>query len=96
MAEKIKLKFNHDDSLFAGSLGISEERYKEIMKKTWEVLENSCGDHSMTQILETLQDSLGGELTPGELFTMGVTFGVAEYMHKQNHNKKEDKLKEML
>ena len=96
MAEKIKLRFNHDDPTFGGSVGISEERYNEITRKTWEVLQNSCGDHHMTQILEILQDDLGGELTAAEMFTMGITFGVAEYMQKQNGKDKYSKLKEMV
>ena len=83
MSKKIKLVFDHDENEFGPCIGITRERYDEIKDVVWKVMNASCDDHKKTELIDTMQDKLGGELTPPEIFTLGISFGVAEYI---NHN----------
>ena len=84
MNKKIKLVFNHDENEFGPGLGISRKKYDEIKDIVWKIINNSCSTHKRTELIETMQDKLGGELTPAEMFSLGISFGVAEYIRNNN------------
>ena len=94
MNEKIKLMFNHNENEFGPCIGITRERYEEIKDVVWKVMKNSCGSYKKTQLIETMQDELGGKLIPAEIFVLGISFGVAEYLGSESGNIKE--LKDMI
>jgi hypothetical protein len=84
MNKKIKLEFIHDENEFGPCLGITRQRYNEIKDVTWEVMNNAHGDHKQSELIETIQDKLSGTLTAAEMFSFGISFGVAMYIQKNN------------
>jgi|18_taG_2_1085343.scaffolds.fasta_scaffold12418_3 hypothetical protein len=82
MNKKIKIEFVHDEHEFGPCLGITRQRHDEIKDLVWKVMHESSGSHKQSELIETMQDKLGGTLTAAEMFSFGISFGVAMYIQK--------------
>ena len=96
MNKKIKIDFNHNAVNFGDCVGLTEQRYEEIRDVVWQTMKDKDDAISQrSEVLSLIQDKLGGELTGSEMFVMGLSFGVVEYMSRENNDKTEQILKMM-
>ena len=82
--------------MMGGIMTVWQRSYEEIRDVVWQTMKDKDDAISQrSEVLSLIQDKLGGELTGSEMFVMGLSFGVVEYMSRENNDKTEQILKMM-
>ena len=94
--KKDKLKIDHDGYTFGDCFGVTKERFIEIRDVVWKISKSGYDeDLKKTEIVQKIEKELNG-LSLEESFLVGMTFGVLDWLEKNDKRTNENNTDEQL